>query len=95
MSSTAAATSSASPTTSTASPSSAFTPARKTAWSSTRKRRGRPAGAPVPTHPHRHQASGSWRGMDSSTSAPWPGAERMTAEPPERAMRARMDWAMP
>ena len=25
----------------------------------------------------------------------WPGAERMTADPPKRAMRARIDWAMP
>ena len=37
----------------------------------------------------------SRRGMDSWTSAPSPGAERTTAEPPKRAMRARMDWAMP
>src|SRR5664280_154001 len=42
MSSTAASTSSASPTTSTASPSSARTPARNMAWSSTRNTRGRP-----------------------------------------------------
>src|SRR3984957_12194984 len=45
MSSMAAAASSASPTTSTALPSSARTPARKTAWSSTRKMRGLPLGA--------------------------------------------------
>ena len=37
----------------------------------------------------------SRRGMESWTSAPSPGAERTTAEPPKRAMRARMDWAMP
>ena len=37
----------------------------------------------------------SRRGMDSWTSAPSPGAERTTAEPPKRAMRARIDWAMP
>ena len=37
----------------------------------------------------------SRRGTESWTSAPSPGAERTTAEPPKRAMRARMDWAMP
>ena len=37
----------------------------------------------------------SRRGMESWTSAPSPGAERITAEPPKRAMRARIDWAMP
>ncbi len=37
----------------------------------------------------------SRRGMESWTSAPSPGAERITAEPPKRVMRARMDWAMP
>ena len=35
------------------------------------------------------------RGMQSWTSAPSPGAERTMAEPPKRAMRARMDCAMP
>ena len=34
-------------------------------------------------------------GMTSSTSVPWPGALRMTAVPPWRVMRARMDSAMP
>ncbi len=35
------------------------------------------------------------RGMDSCTSAPSPGADRTTAEPPKRTMRARMDCAIP
>ena len=55
----------------------------------------RPPRPPGPDARTAHQATGSRRGMDSSTSAPWPGAERMTAEPPDRVMRARMDWAMP
>ena len=57
---------------------------------------------PRPSRPPRsrrtrtvHQTTGSRRGMDSSTSAPWPGAERMTADPPDRVIRDRMDWAMP
>ena len=37
----------------------------------------------------------SRRGMQSWTSAPSPGAERTTAEPPKRATRARMECAMP
>ena len=37
----------------------------------------------------------SRRGMESWTSAPSPGAERITAEPPTRATRARIDCAMP
>ena len=51
---------------------------------------GAAAGRSPPAHLTR-----SRRGMESWTSAPSPGAERTTAEPPKRATRARMDWAMP
>ena len=37
----------------------------------------------------------SRRGMKSWTSAPSPGAERMTASPPKRATRAWIDSVMP
>ena len=50
------------------------------------------AGAPLGLGVHVIRARG---GMESCTSAPSPGAERMTAVPPKRAMRARMDWAIP
>ena len=56
------------------------------------------AGPPAPGGPAGSAArhlTRSRRGMESSTSAPSPGAERMTAVPPNRAMRARIDWAMP
>ena len=49
---------------------------------------------PRPPRPVAHVTS-SRRGIDSSTSAPSPGAERMTTDPPNRAMRARIDLAMP
>ena len=53
-----------------------------------------------PTRLGRHGVGGrhltrARRGMQSWISAPSPGAERTTAEPPKRAIRARMDWAMP
>src|ERR1700733_5687352 len=35
------------------------------------------------------------RGMQSSTSAPFPGDDRMATVPPKRPKRARIDWAIP
>src|ERR1039458_1162248 len=81
ISSTAAPTSSASPTTSTASPSSARTPARNMAWSSTRNTRGRawPLTGPSrsthrlgPGHRHLDLGSAPRRGTDDRR-APEPG----------------------
>ena len=63
------------------SPSSARTPLRNRWWSSTRNTRTAAA------------CRSRWRirVIDSSTSVPWPGRERMTAVPPWRCMRPVID----
>ena len=53
------------------------------------------AGRPVRCGSRRAHRTRARRGIDSCTSAPWPGADRTTAAPPKRTMRARIDWAMP